>query len=177
MSHARIEELSDSDSDPPEDDLSSFVESDIIRSTSSVSPPTSSATSTTSKQPRQQTQPAPRQSSYPNNEIVDGFNASSPPPGDYQTYQCLYPVYFDANRTRAEGRRVGKDHAVSNPLAREIVDAAQNLGLKVVFEPGKMHPKDWSNPGRVRVGLKSAGSSRVKNSMILAPAYSPLYDH
>jgi len=58
--------------------------------------------------------------------------------------------------------------AVENPLAREIVDAVAGLGLDVVFEPGKMHPKDWGNPGRVRILLKEDGvrkSSRVKNSM------------
>ena len=48
-----------------------------------------------------------------------------------------------------------------NPLAREIVDACQGLGLDTVFEPGKTHPKDWANPGRVRVGLRR---SRIRNS-------------
>ena len=31
-------------------------------------------------------------------------------------------------------------------MAKEIVDACQQLGLDTVFEPGKMHPKDWANP-------------------------------
>ena len=44
--------------------------------------------------------------------------------------------------------------AVANPLAREIVDAVAGLGVKVAFEPGKTHPKDWANPGRVKVFLK-----------------------
>ena len=64
---------------------------------------------------------------------------------------------------------MGIENAIPNPLAREIVDAVQLLGLKTVFEPGKMHPKDWSNPGRVRVGLKeqeSGGRGKVKNSMV-----------
>jgi len=64
---------------------------------------------------------------------------------------------------------VGNEHAVPNPLAREIVDAVQMLGLKTVFEPGKMHPRDWSNPGRVRVLVKEEGrarSGRVKNSKL-----------
>ena len=55
-----------------------------------------------------------------------------------------------------------------NPLARELMDAVQAQGLKTVFEPGKMHPKDWSNPGRVKVCVKENGrarSGRVKNSM------------
>ena len=62
---------------------------------------------------------------------------------------------------------MGKEFAVRNPLAREIVDAVQLLGLDTVFEPGKTHPKDWSNPGRVRVLVKENGSARnraVQNS-------------
>ena len=58
---------------------------------------------------------------------------------------------------------MGKEQAVPNPLAREMVDAVQMLGLKTVFEPGKTHPKDWGNPGRVRVELQEGGG-KVKNS-------------
>ena len=72
-------------------------------------------------------------------------------------YQCLYPIYFDKSRTRAEGRRVGKEWAAENPLAREMADAAASIGMRTVFEPDKTHPKDWSNPGRVRVLLKHQG--------------------
>ena len=64
------------------------------------------------------------------------------------------------------------EQAIKNPLAREIVDAVQLLGLKTVFEPGKTHPRDWANPGRVRVLVKEGGrarSARVKNSMLLTP--------
>ncbi|KAF9887383.1 signal recognition particle subunit [Aspergillus nanangensis] len=80
-------------------------------------------------------------------------------------YQCLYPVYFDKSRSRAEGRKVGAELAVENPLARDIVDAAQMLGLTVGFEPEKLHPKDWANPGRVRVMLKDE-SGRSTNPNI-----------
>lgn len=84
-------------------------------------------------------------------------------------YQCLYPVYFDKTRSRAEGRKVGSALAVENPLARDIVDAVQMLGLKVGLEPEKLHPKDWANPGRVRVLLKDEDgnlmNSQIKNSM------------
>jgi signal recognition particle subunit SRP19 len=86
-----------------------------------------------------------------------------------KSYQCLYPVYFDKTRTRAEGRKVGTELAVENPLARDIVDAVQMLGLRVGFEPEKLHPKDWANPGRVRVQLKDENgepvNSQIKNSM------------
>ena len=83
-------------------------------------------------------------------------------------FQCLYPVYFDKSRTRAEGRKVGAELAVENPLARDIVDAVQMLGLRAGLEPEKLHPKDWANPGRVRVQLKNEDGSlvntKIKNS-------------
>lgn len=65
---------------------------------------------------------------------------------------------------------MGKELAVENPLARKIVDAVQLLGLNVVFEPSKMHPKDWANPGRVRILVKEDGklqNPRVKNSRLI----------
>lgn len=82
-----------------------------------------------------------------------------------KSYQCIYPIYFDASRSRQDGRRVKKADAVANPLAREIVDALQNImqergvGFQVVFEPTKTHPKDWANPGRVRVLIKEGGKA------------------
>lgn len=154
--HARIEEVSDSDlgdSDPSEQDPDDFAPA-IIRP-SSVRPPAPANSS-----PPAQLQPqfrAPTSNLDSNNER-------------HKRYQCLYPLYFDANRTRSQGRRVGQEFAVQNPLAREIVDAVQLLGLDTVFEPGKLHPKDWSNPGRVRVLIKEGGRVRnrgVKNSTSL----------
>ncbi len=148
--HARIEEVSDSDpdSDPSEMDPSEFASS-IIR-------------------PANIPPPGTRQAPQPHQTLQPQFRAPTSADTDrHKHWQCLYPVYFDATRTRAEGRRVGKALAVENPLAREIVDAVAGLGLDVVFEPGKMHPKDWGNPGRVRILLKEDGvrkSSRVKNS-------------
>ncbi|KAL6720607.1 signal recognition particle subunit [Lecanora helva] len=156
--HARIEELSDTDSDPPEDDIDTHIPS-LIRPSDIPAPTGVPASQFAERSQTHQSQP-PRQQ-----PAQSPFQSSGPPP-EYKHYQTLYPLYFDAVRTRSEGRRVGVEHAVPNPLAREIVDAVQMLGLKTVFEPGKMHPKDWSNPGRVRVLVKEGGlarSGRVKN--------------
>ncbi|KAG5917021.1 hypothetical protein E4U42_007408, partial [Claviceps africana] len=68
---------------------------------------------------------------------------------------CLYPVYFDALRSRAQGRRVPTSLASRSPLAREIANACSRLRLQTVLEPDKTHPKDWANPGRVKVCLRS----------------------
>ncbi|KAI9761788.1 MAG: signal recognition particle subunit [Geoglossum simile] len=150
--HARIEEVSDSDSDPEVMDPSSFDPAQFSRS--AIIPATAAASILGDP------------SSIPSSAPNPGF-VSHADPGKYKGYQCLYPLYFDKRRSRAEGRRVGKGLAVENPLAGDIVDAAQELGMNVVFEPAKMHPKDWANPGRVRVLIKQDGkavNSRVKNS-------------
>ncbi|EAA26541.1 signal recognition particle sec65 subunit [Neurospora crassa OR74A] len=95
------------------------------------------------QQQRQYTQPP----GYPQMQTTTDDSA-------YKSFQCLYPCYFDATRSRAEGRRVSKELAVPNPLATEIVNACAQLRLSVVLEAGKLHPKDWANPGRVKVNLK-----------------------
>jgi signal recognition particle subunit SRP19 len=133
----RVEEVSDSDSEPSEmdiDDVPSLLNASNIPSTGN-----------TSAMPSQMLQPQ-----SPSVSITADREKS-------KHYQCLYPIYFDKSRTRAEGRRIGKEWAVENPLAREMGEAAASIGLRTVFEPEKTHPKDWSNPGRVRVLLKHQG--------------------
>ncbi|CAF9929086.1 MAG: signal recognition particle subunit [Heterodermia speciosa] len=165
--HARIEELSSSDSDPSEQDPTEFL-------TSPLQPANPTLTSTASQTAFNPSLLSPSSVAQ---QLAPQFRSqhhSSPSPADasrHKSYQCIYPLYFDASRTRAQGRRVGAERAVKNPLAREIVDACQGLGLDTVFEPGKMHPKDWANPGRVKVGLRR---SRVGNKHHL---YNLISDH
>lgn len=160
MSHARVEEVSDSD--PEIDDPSDFDPGDAIIAPANIPPPSfspssSSSLSSSSRAPRQQPPPQP------------SFLQPSPPSGPkpnkeaIKTYQTLYPVYFDASRTRATGRRVPVSLASPNPLARTLVDALQSAcgprhALPIAFEPDKLHPKDWANPGRVRIQLYSPGT-------------------
>lgn len=93
-----------------------------------------------------------------------------------KNHQCLYPIYFDSTRSRAEGRRVSKSLAVPNPLARELADACASLGLSVLFEPAKSHPKDWANPGRVRILVKQGGKSVAPGVENSKPAFpQPLW--
>jgi len=147
--HARIEEVSDSDSDPDIMDPSAFA----APSNALISP----ADIPSIAQPQPQSHPPPQK------QQIDTSKS--------KRWICLYPVYFDASKSRAEGRRVGKAQAVDNPLARTIAGAAAQNGLKVVFEPANIHPKDWSNPGRVRVELKSEDgkliAAHIKNSTIV----------
>jgi len=163
MSHARIEEVSDSDSDPAEGDISDlddFDEREILKARpSQVQPPIPKPSShliDPSAIPAQRRGPI---TSHDGTQFQTTQDDSK-----YKDFQCLYPVYFDKNRSRAQGRRVGKENAVENPLAREIVAACGRLRLETLFEPAKLHPKDWSNPGRVKVKLKGSNNPLVNNS-------------
>ncbi|OTB16116.1 hypothetical protein K445DRAFT_317110 [Daldinia sp. EC12] len=158
MSHPRVEEVSDSDlSDPSEGDIEDFLESDILRQ---KAPATSSSSShAPSKSPSGISGAGPslqHPSSAPQAQQIQA--------SDIKDYQMLYPVYFDATRSRAEGRRVSKSLAVKNPLAREIASACAALRLSPVFEAHRIHPKDWANPGRVRVKLAKGGSAATGNN-------------
>ncbi|KAK1765554.1 hypothetical protein QBC33DRAFT_579667 [Phialemonium atrogriseum] len=161
--HPQIEEVSDSDdvSDPSEDDIDDFTEADIVRrvtpASSSKAPPKPSSSSSSSSSA---SGPAAQQQSRAAAQIpTSSPHTTAGNPAAYAGYQCLYPVYFDASRSRAEGRRVSASLAVRSPLAAEIASACQRLRLAPVLEATKLHPKDWANPGRVRVLLKEGGGS------------------
>lgn len=169
MSHPRVEEVSDSDpdmiSDPDEVDIDDFAETDIIRARGPSTQKrivdssddddddddNAAAAAAAGARAQQFLNPlsGPGISTLPATSDRSAFN----------NHQCLYPVYFDASRTRAEGRRVSAALAVKNPLAREIANACSRLRLQTLLEPEKIHPKDWSNPGRVKVALKKSAAS------------------
>ncbi|KAI1319023.1 signal recognition particle subunit [Mortierella claussenii] len=76
----------------------------------------------------------------------------------FKSWMCLYPCYIDGTKTVAEGRRIPKSEAcVKQPWAKDIVEALKELRLSQAFEPGKTHPRDWANRGRVRVLFKDNG--------------------
>ncbi|KAG5439501.1 hypothetical protein PCANB_002075 [Pneumocystis canis] len=73
---------------------------------------------------------------------------------NFRRWTILYPIYFDARRSIKGGRKVPANMAVINPLAKTIADGAKTLGFSCIFEPNKTHPKDWANPGRIRIFFK-----------------------
>ncbi|ETI19780.1 hypothetical protein G647_08793 [Cladophialophora carrionii CBS 160.54] len=149
MSHARVEELSDSD--PEIDDPSNFLpqnDDQIIR------PTTVAQSSSIPQQPNPTLFRPP-----PNGAAQDSHpHFRGQPPAEVKHYQCIYPIYFDSTRSKSQGRRVSKGLAIPNPLAWQILCAIRfSIGenvFRVVFEPDKTHPKDWANPGRVKIQLK-----------------------
>jgi signal recognition particle subunit SRP19 len=63
----------------------------------------------------------------------------------------IWPAYLDADLTRAEGRRVQTDMAVSEPTVDEIAQAVQQVGYDAVIERSKTYPREYEPRGRVLV--------------------------
>lgn len=175
MANPRIEEVDDA-SDPDEMDLDAFdfakpaqggLQSAMDPSQTQISP------EVLQQMLGQQIAPDPSQTGrgpQMSDKEREGFQAEQKE--KTKQYQCIYPVYFDSTRSREDGRRVRKENAVPNPLARDIVDALQHIGntqsipFQIAFEPAKTHPRDWANPGRIRVLVKRDGkpiSARCQN--------------
>lgn len=84
--------------------------------------------------------------------------ASAPPPvelsAEEKKWITIYPIYFDAKRRFEKGcRRVSYKEASLWPKSENLVKAASKLTLFHVHEPRKAHPRDWENPGRIKVQL------------------------
>ncbi|MFX1295711.1 MAG: signal recognition particle subunit SRP19/SEC65 family protein [Promethearchaeota archaeon] len=69
----------------------------------------------------------------------------------------IYPVYFDASRSRTQGRRIKKKSAVQNPTINEIAKIATILDLNFEIELGVKYPRFWWIPsGRLKVKKQEA---------------------
>ena len=74
----------------------------------------------------------------------------------------IWPVYFDANVSRKEGRKVSKELAIKNPSIDDIYKAAKKLGLNPVKEE-KAYPKRWwRKEGRLLIDKKGKKMEIIK---------------
>lgn len=58
----------------------------------------------------------------------------------------IYPVYFDAKRSRSQGRRIKKKIAVDAPTIQEIAQAATILDLPFETNLEAIYPRFWWIP-------------------------------
>lgn len=64
----------------------------------------------------------------------------------------LYPVYFDREKSRSEGRRIPLHLAVEKPSTELMAKAATELGYEIEVEPERKHPRAWFEySGRIAV--------------------------
>jgi signal recognition particle subunit SRP19 len=74
----------------------------------------------------------------------------------------FWSQYFDAKRTRAQGRRVPKKYAVEKVSASEIDKIANKLGYQTQYEASYKYPRTWwDDGGRVLVDTKGKIKSKV----------------
>jgi len=92
----------------------------------------------------------------------------------YKMWTSVYPIYIDGKRPYSGSeRRISREKSVWWPLSTDIVDACGQMGFKTLHEPTKRHPRDWENPGRVKVHFKEGGRflhSRIKTKKQLLEA-------
>jgi signal recognition particle subunit SRP19 len=73
----------------------------------------------------------------------------------------LWPVYFDAKKTRGIGRRVPKKLAVSEPKLEELQVVAKRLGLQPEVVSEAAHPRSsWRRTGLLVV-LKKESKCKI----------------
>ncbi|KAK1441758.1 hypothetical protein BgAZ_500900 [Babesia gibsoni] len=82
------------------------------------------------------------------------------PTSDQSTdkWLTIYPTYLDKKASVSGGRRVSKALAVENPSIQEIRLVCERLKVPYVLEINKLYPRDFLNPGRIRVSLNQPGA-------------------
>lgn len=75
----------------------------------------------------------------------------------------IWPVYFDAAKTRNDGRRVSRSLAVPSPKILEIKEALEALGLQYELVLDVGYPKvPWLKTGIFRVKKKETKNKTLK---------------
>jgi signal recognition particle subunit SRP19 len=89
----------------------------------------------------------------------------------------IWSAYFDAGKTRMEGRRIPKNIAVQSPKILEIQEAASRLGLEHELIPDKGYPKTpWNKAGMLLVekkGTKEQIINRIAKQLVRARNEAP----
>lgn len=75
----------------------------------------------------------------------------------------IWPAYFDATKTRKDGRRVAKNLAVPSPKILEIKYAAEKLRLKCELVENAGYSKTpWSKTGMLLVDKNEVKEKTIK---------------
>ena len=77
-------------------------------------------------------------------------------------FLIFWPQYFDAKRSRSDGRRLAKNLAIEKVTTKEIAKAARRLGYKAEIEGTFKYSRTWwDDPGRVAINTKGKQKSKV----------------
>ena len=62
----------------------------------------------------------------------------------------IWPIYFDKNVSRANGRRIAKKFSTDKIDLDKIFKAAKSLGLNPIIDKNATHPnRSWKKEGRI----------------------------
>ncbi len=74
----------------------------------------------------------------------------------------FWPQYFDAKRSRSNGRRLSKKFASEKVSLEDIVKSAKSLGYNAQIERGYKYSRTWwDDAGRVLIDTKGKKKSKV----------------
>ena len=86
--------------------------------------------------------------------------------GPQKNWTCVYPIYLDAKQRYRKGcRRVAYEKAVLYPNSQYISNTAKHMKLDYVHEPYRTHPRDFANPGRVKIRLHNEDGSPIRRDL------------
>lgn len=92
--------------------------------------------------------------------------SASSAPAESKHWMTLYPIYFDTKQPhKTGGRRVSWRKSCLFPHSLGIAKSVAQLGLPYSHEPAKSHPRDWENPGRVKVKVLDEDGQKVKGAV------------
>jgi len=75
----------------------------------------------------------------------------------------IWPLYFNAEKTRSEGRRVPEKFAVKSPKTDLILKAAENLKLNPSINRDAAHPRNRRDiTGYILVDKKDSKTKTLK---------------
>ena len=77
-------------------------------------------------------------------------------------FLIFWPQYFDAKRSRSNGRRLPRKFAIDKVNLEEIVNAAKKLGYDAEIERGYRYSRTWwDDPGRVIINTQGKKKTKV----------------
>ncbi|MFW9999173.1 MAG: signal recognition particle subunit SRP19/SEC65 family protein [Candidatus Hodarchaeota archaeon] len=77
-------------------------------------------------------------------------------------FLIFWPQYFEAKRSRSNGRRLPRKFALEKVSLEEIASAARNLGYNAEIERNYRYSRTWwDDPGRVIIDTKGKTKPKV----------------
>ena len=77
----------------------------------------------------------------------------------------VWPIYFDSNKTRNQGRRIPKNLSISSPKLVELQSATKKLGMLPEIVYDATHPScPWRKTGLI-ILPKTESKSRMLNKI------------